>query len=87
MGSNFASGSLSADPRRVKHRRARGGLPRVTKRHHNRAVAEHPLQSLIDRPIPPLELPASDGSMFSFRRFVGERPLVLFFYLLNGTPG
>jgi peroxiredoxin len=62
-------------------------LPRLATRHHNRAVADHPLQSLIDQPIPSLVLPASDGSQFDFRRFVGQRPLVLFFYLLNGTPG
>jgi peroxiredoxin len=50
-------------------------------------VAEHPLQSLIDLPIPDLVLPASDGTEFHFRQFVGQSPLVLFFYLLNGTPG
>jgi peroxiredoxin len=62
-------------------------LPSLAGRHHNREVSVHPLQALIDRPIPDLELPASDGTHFRFRQFVGERPLVLFFYLLNGTPG
>ncbi|HET9326476.1 MAG TPA: hypothetical protein VFQ05_06885 [Candidatus Eisenbacteria bacterium] len=47
----------------------------------------HPLQDLIDRPVPDLTLPASDGSEFNFRQYVGQGPLVLFFYLLNGTPG
>jgi len=50
-------------------------------------VVAHPLQPLIDCAIPDLALPASDGSLFRFRQYVGDRPLVLFFYLLNGTPG
>jgi len=50
-------------------------------------VVAHALQPLIDRPIPDIALPASDGTEFRFRQFVGERPLVLFFYLMNGTPG
>jgi len=51
------------------------------------SVAAHPLQALIDRAIPDLALPASDGTEFRFRQFVGRQPLVLFFYLFNGTPG
>ena len=62
-------------------------LPSLRARHHNPDVVGHPLQALIDRPIPDLTLPASDGSEFAFRQFVGQKPLVLFYYLLNGTPG
>jgi peroxiredoxin len=47
----------------------------------------HPLQALMDQPIPDLELPSSAGGVFRFRQYVSDRPLVLFFYLLNGTPG
>jgi hypothetical protein len=69
-------------------RRAGGrDLPILRRRDHNREVVAHALQPLIDRPIPDIALPASDGTEFRFRQFVGERPLVLFFYLMNGTPG
>lgn len=87
MGSNVSAAAYRLDSTGSSIAAADRGLPRLATRHHNRAVAEHPLQSLIDRPIPPLVLPASDGSQFDFRGFVGRRPLVLFFYLLNGTPG
>jgi len=50
-------------------------------------MAAHPLQSLVDRPIPDLALPSTSGGEFRFRQFVGSRPLVLFFYILNGSPG
>ena len=50
-------------------------------------MAAHPLDALIERPLPDLELPSSAGGPFRFRGYVGERPLVLFFYILNGTPG
>jgi hypothetical protein len=69
------------------HRAVVAGLPSLRARHHNRDVLGHPLQALIDRPVPDLALPASNGSEFRFRQFVGQRPLALFFYLLNGTPG
>jgi peroxiredoxin len=49
-------------------------------------MAAHPLQHLIDRPIPDLALPSSAGE-FRLRQFVGRRPLVLFFYIRNATPG
>jgi len=45
-----------------------------------------PLESLLDQPVPDLTLPSTIGP-FGFRRFAGVRPLVLFFYLRNGTPG
>jgi hypothetical protein len=42
---------------------------------------------LLDRPLPDLTLPDSDGGDFRLRQFVGRRPLVLFFYILNASPG
>jgi len=50
-------------------------------------MASHPLAHLIDRPIPDLGLPSHAGGVLRLRQFVGERPLVVFFYLHNGTPG
>jgi peroxiredoxin len=50
-------------------------------------MAGHPLEHLVERPIPDLALPATLGGTFRFRQFVGQKPLVLFFYILNGTPG
>jgi peroxiredoxin len=50
-------------------------------------MAAPSLQALIDEPIPDLELPSSSGGTFRFRQHVGQRPLVLFFYIANGTPG
>jgi peroxiredoxin len=43
--------------------------------------------ALLGQPLPDLTLPDSSGAPFRLRRFVPERPLVLFFYVLNGTPG
>lgn len=42
---------------------------------------------LLEQPIPDLALPSSLGGTFRLRQFVGVRPLVLFFYIHNGTPG
>jgi peroxiredoxin len=42
---------------------------------------------LLGRPLPDLTLPDTRGSDYRLRQFVGSRPLVLFFYVLNGTPG
>lgn len=50
-------------------------------------MAAHPLQTLVDRPIPDLSLPSSAGGTFALRQFVGRAPLVLFFYIFNGSPG
>lgn len=50
-------------------------------------MVAHPLAHLIDQPVPDLALPSSLGGEMSFRQFVGQRPLALFFYILNGTPG
>ena len=47
----------------------------------------HPLHHLIDRPLPDLSFPSTQGEPFHLRRYVGERPLALFFYIRNGTPG
>ena len=45
------------------------------------------VEDLVDQPIPDCELPAAPAGTFRFRGFVGVRPLVLFFYLRDGTPG
>jgi len=50
-------------------------------------MSPHPLEQLLERPLPDLSLPSSHGGEFRFRQFVGERPLVLFFYIRNSTPG
>jgi hypothetical protein len=39
---------------------------------------------LIDRPLPDLTFPSTHGD-FAFRGHVGVRPMVLFFYVRNGT--
>ena len=44
------------------------------------------LDTFLDRPVPDLTLPSTVGP-FGFRSLVGVRPLVLFFYIRNGTPG
>lgn len=41
----------------------------------------------IGRDAPDLVLPAHDGHPFALRSRVGRGPLVLFFYIHNGTPG
>ena len=43
-------------------------------------------EELLDRPIPDLELPGSDGANFRFRDPAAS-PLVLFFYVRNASPG
>jgi peroxiredoxin len=50
-------------------------------------MAASALRTLVDRPIPDLALPSSAGGELRLREFVGRRPLVLFFYVLNGSPG
>jgi peroxiredoxin len=42
---------------------------------------------LLGRPLPDLTLPESGGEDYRLRQFVGRGPLVLFFYILNGSPG
>jgi len=42
---------------------------------------------LLGRPLADLTLPDTYGADYRLRQFVGSRPLVLFFYVLNGTPG
>ena len=42
---------------------------------------------LLGGPLPDLTLPDTHGADYRLRQFVGSRPLVLFFYVLNGTPG
>jgi peroxiredoxin len=46
-----------------------------------------PPDALLGQPLPDLTLPDSNGAAFALRRFIPHRPLVLFFYVLNGTPG
>jgi hypothetical protein len=50
-------------------------------------MVPHPLEALVHGPIPDLVLPSGAGGEFAFRQSVGRSPLVLFFYLLNGSPG
>ena len=42
---------------------------------------------LLDREIPDLELPSSQGGTLRFRGRVGLGPMVLFFYVRNASPG
>jgi peroxiredoxin len=41
---------------------------------------------VIGQPIPDVRLPSSQGGEFALRGRVGVGPLVLFFYIHNGTP-
>jgi peroxiredoxin len=45
------------------------------------------LDELLGRPLPDLALPDALGGSYRLRQFVPNRPLVLFFYVMNGTPG
>jgi hypothetical protein len=49
------------------------------------AVPERPAD-MIGRAVPDIALPSSDGGTFQLRQRVGCGPLVLFFYIRNGTP-
>jgi peroxiredoxin len=42
---------------------------------------------LVGTPLPDLALPSSRGGSFGLRERIGHGPLVLFFYIRNGTPG
>ena len=42
---------------------------------------------MIEREVPDLELPSSQGGTFRLRSGVGVGPLALFFYIRNATPG
>ena len=44
-------------------------------------------EDLVGRPAPDITLPSSQGGTFAVRSRVGIGPLVLFFYIHNGTPG
>ena len=50
-------------------------------------MASHPQSYLLDLPLPDDSFPSRQGATFGFRQFVGVRPLVLFFYIRNSTPG
>jgi peroxiredoxin len=49
--------------------------------------APHHPQDMVDHDVPDFELPSSRGDGFRLRGRVGVGPLVLFFYIYNGTPG
>ena len=42
---------------------------------------------MLDREVPDLVLPSSQGGSFPLRGRVGKGPLALFFYIRNATPG
>ena len=44
-------------------------------------------EDMIDRAVPDLELPSSQGGTFRLTSRVGVGPLALFFYIRNATPG
>ncbi len=44
-------------------------------------------EELVDTLVPDLALPSSAGGEFRLRSRIGSGPLVLFFYIRNGTPG
>ena len=44
-------------------------------------------EDAVGRPAPDVNILSPDGSPFSLRSRVGRGPLVLFFYIHNGTPG
>ena len=44
-------------------------------------------EQLVEQAIPQIALPSSAGGDFDLRGRVGVGPLVLFFYIHNGTPG
>jgi hypothetical protein len=44
-------------------------------------------EDLVGRQVPDLTLTNSHGAPFALRSRIGRGPLVLFFYIRNGTPG
>ena len=44
-------------------------------------------ESLVGQPLPDLTLTDQDGKPYALRQHIGRSQLVLFFYILNGTPG
>jgi hypothetical protein len=44
-------------------------------------------EQLVEQPVPDITLPSSAGGTFGLRSRVGVGPLVLFFYIHNGSPG
>ena len=50
-------------------------------------TAPRALDELLGRPMPDLTLPDTFGAAFRLRQFIPRRSLVLFFYVMNGTPG
>ena len=75
------SGAREAGPR---PRRLWGARPL----HYRARVSEPPVPGdMIDRAVPDLEFPSSQGGTFRLRSRVGVGPLALFFYIRNATPG
>lgn len=74
----FREGQALARPRGTR------GAPLCYAR---RVSQTRPQQNLVGSPLPDLTLPDVDGAAFALRQFVPHRPLVLFFYVMNGTPG
>jgi peroxiredoxin len=50
-------------------------------------VSAVPPDGLLGRPLPDVTLLDPSGGGYRVRQFVGSQPLVLFFYILNGSPG
>jgi peroxiredoxin len=44
-------------------------------------------EDAVGREVPDITLPDADGRPWPLRSRVGQGPLVLFFYIHNGTPG
>jgi peroxiredoxin len=44
-------------------------------------------EDLVGNALPDLTLPDPGGAPYPLRQHVGRSPLVLFFYIKNGTPG
>jgi len=50
-------------------------------------TAPRALDELLGRPMPDLTLPDPRGAPYRLRQFIPHRAVVLFFYVMNGTPG
>ena len=74
-----ARGPVSHVHARPPRREASATLPRVP--------PVDAREGLLGRPLPDLTLPDSRAADYPLRQFVPHRPLVLFFYVLNGSPG
>ena len=56
--------------------------------HYGAGMSDPPTpEDMVDREVPDLEFPSSQGGTFRLRGRVGVGPLALFFYIRNATPG